>query len=283
MNMIHQDHWGAAHGCHSDTPVNLRKLDTCTLNNEFIDVVYLIGDSNADQFSEAVIAFAKAKSKKLIIFTISGCPFLPGYVMAPNNRWTRDKPIACQNYYQSTLKYLQTHQKGTVFLAFSDQYFRETGWTLGKTATVGSTLISDRQDFLRLQFLAAITDLKSTGNKLIFIDTIPQLNYQFNNRTILSSDYSPTNCSLIAIFQRRCDRKLSLVNYNLVQKPLKNIENSILRTLGVPHYDFTSIFFIRGVASNRISSNWIYKDGAHISTSESHKFGQILQTEEPEL
>jgi len=78
LNEFESRHYGEARGCHTDIPLLKRQLSNCTIYGSISkNPIYLIGDSNADQFSEALIQVSQRIHHRLIIATISGCPFIP--------------------------------------------------------------------------------------------------------------------------------------------------------------------------------------------------------------
>jgi hypothetical protein len=278
---IRQVHWGQVHGCHIDAPIQKRNLDRCTINSGGKNPIYLIGDSNADQFSEAVIKYAQDANRELIIATISGCPFLPGYVNAPSGRWPKSKPVACQTYYEGTMKYLSTARLGDVILAYSDQYFREQGWQLGESKKNFTTNLDMHREFLSHGITKSIGKLKNFGHRIFFVYTIPQLNYSKVDGKYLEKFYDPSLCSNIKLLEFNCDRDLNKMAYLENQAPLKMLEHAILLKLEVSTLDLTSELEQNGHWTNRSRLRWIYRDGAHISVYESSKlagtFGAFLK------
>jgi hypothetical protein len=278
-NEFNARHWGEVNGCHLDLPLNQRNFKACTHpGKQKSRAILLFGDSNAEQFSEALIEVSKKSDRKLIIETISGCPFLPGYVSAPTQyKWPTGKPRACQDYFESVLSYLRNSKPADVVLAFSDQYFREPGWVLGENKLLASTTTTSRYEFLSRGLEQTIGKILSYGHRILFIVTIPQLNYKLSKNDFVVSPYSPTLCSIKSLILMQCDRSLTVKDYNKVQVPIKVIEIQVLKKLKVEFLDFKESICRNEKCVNRRGLSWIYRDGAHISKGQSLKLADSFR------
>ena len=272
------NHFGESHGCHSNLPIYARKISDCTiLGTSNSKPIYLIGDSNAEQFSEALIGASKILNRKFIVETISGCPFLPGYINAPSEYgWPKNKSMQCQEYYESVMVFLSKASLGNVVISFSDQYFREPGWELGKSKTLSSKKVDLRKIWLREGLSEALRKIQSYGHKVLFVFTIPQLNYLKSGDVYEVKPYTPSQCSISQIFQMTCDRSILLSDYLKEQIPIKEIESDVLKGLDIESLDLMNKICSSKSCSNRKGLFWIYRDGAHISVQQSKKLSSTF-------
>ena len=115
---IIQDHAGHSAGC--DEIIGVIPPE-CQWNTELKgQPIYLIGDSNADQFSEAVIEAGRAAGRPVLIATRNACPFVTGEVRSPGH--DEDWTVGCADYRDGIMDFLDTAEPGTVVLALSSGY-----------------------------------------------------------------------------------------------------------------------------------------------------------------
>jgi SGNH domain (fused to AT3 domains) len=278
LNEFESRHYGEVRGCHSDIPILKRQLSKCTIYASIQkNPIYLIGDSNVDQFSEALIQVSHRIHHRLIIATISGCPFLPGYVDAPKSyAWSKNKSSSCANYYKDAMSFLSKAQPGVVVIAFSDQYFREKGWDLGVSNTNFSTSEASRLELLRIGLNETFKNIKKYGHEILFVYTIPQLNYALIDSSVSVNPYSPSLCQVISIIAMNCDRSLNLEAYKKVQYPIKKSEAEVVQTQRVAAIDLLTDICNTNLCANRKGLFWIYRDGSHISVRESQKLWNVF-------
>lgn len=86
---IEPGHAGFSTGC---TKGAYRNPEKCTWNGQAIgQPIYLVGDSNADHFSEGLIRAASSDSRPLVGLTEDGCSYLHGSLPRDNPGWEREK------------------------------------------------------------------------------------------------------------------------------------------------------------------------------------------------
>lgn len=129
--------------------------------------IYLVGDSNADHFSEALIGTAKSISRKLVFMSEDGCAYLP-----PSSSYPEIDP-RCIPYQTRTEKHLRGAEPGTVVIANSYLAFRDE-----RLSSNGEESDEDLSQRLRLDDLAqrlsrAVTSLREAGHSVLLVQATP--------------------------------------------------------------------------------------------------------------
>ena len=174
-------HVGLAQGCYSaSNALSVAYLTgadfqrRCTFNaGAHGSPVYLVGDSNAWQFGEGVIAAARATGHPVIEMTHPGCPFFDVYYARNGRTGIAGGLSQCDNYYRSVMGYLHTAAHGLVITSNADFYFRDPLLGLG---LVGGPLTHSESAKLVLYqrgLSASVRALHHDGQRVILIETIP--------------------------------------------------------------------------------------------------------------
>lgn len=116
-------------GCMSAVPLGKRAPGTCLWRTPgATGTVVLIGDSNAGQFAEPLVAAAKAVRADAVVATLDDCPFADVSIVQSN--YAALRPL-CRNFYTGSLRYmLRTRPSLVVIAARPDKYISRSGFTL---------------------------------------------------------------------------------------------------------------------------------------------------------
>ena len=113
------NHIDVLQGCDSPVPLGERDSATCAWGDSpNPELVVLVGDSNADQFSESVIGAGQKLGASVTIATMSSCPF----VDLPAAALPGSRPGACHHFVGSTVDYLTKHAPAVVIIGMSGEY-----------------------------------------------------------------------------------------------------------------------------------------------------------------
>ncbi|MFO1297256.1 MAG: SGNH hydrolase domain-containing protein [Rubrivivax sp.] len=113
-------------GCSQHAPVEAKNLAACRWNSEAPSApVYLVGDSNARQFSDALIAAGTSRGRPVVTLTTAGCRFVDAWL-------ERDAEptfgAECRRAFTSALAWLKAQRPGTVLVASVDRYWRDADY-----------------------------------------------------------------------------------------------------------------------------------------------------------
>ena len=131
LQAISAQHAAQARGCFTAGPFNERSTRDCVWDSSQAGTpIYLVGDSNAAQFSEAVIRAGVTLGRPVRIFTTPSCPLIENLTVSMDNTDELLPPDVaptefdhCHSYVNYTLDWLAHAPRGTVVVASLDQYW----------------------------------------------------------------------------------------------------------------------------------------------------------------
>ena len=270
------EHFGRTHGCHVDTPMNQRNLATCTWAGSGAPM-YLIGDSQADALSDGLVIAAKELNRPLTIATISSCPPMLLDIKQIGTTRDRSSTTRCSDFAKSALSYLKSAPHGTVFLAMTDQYWREAGWApvVNGKAVVG---MSAKMAVSEEALTAFISKVKASGHQVVLVGTVPQFNYDAQNLAAGLIAWSPKSCSNINLVANKCNPTLKLADALKVQGTSWAMEARVATSTGATFLDLRSELCPKGTCQTFAHGHWIYLDANHISVWESRALAPDLES-----
>ena len=257
-------HAGYTKGCHFGPSSGNEDPKPCAWHTEATGApVYLLGDSNAAQFAEALIDATKTVGRPLQVTTSSGCPFLdllleqrnfPGY----DNR--------CEQRNTRLSAWIASERPGTVVLASSDEYWLSstTGVDVdGRWNIDVPTKVRMYTESLR----RVIARLESAGHRVVLVQGIPHF--------VDSYAWDLSNCSAAAL--RSGCRKTMPLSWSrdrtaLVDTALRSVAND----LQVPVVDVTDRLCPNSECTTNIDGFPVYRDGTHITVAMSHRLAPVF-------
>jgi peptidoglycan/LPS O-acetylase OafA/YrhL len=263
---IGEIHAGREHGCFVDTPFSELELIKCTWNSQGIaEPIYLLGDSNAEQFSEAVIAVGKVRNSPVLITGASACPFFGGYLEFPNQ--TAEWNKRCQNFNKENLEFLIDAKPGIVVIGNIDSYFyASSGNSIGIGYGSDSIEFSyyKRNAKLEAVLRQTLKSLKTSGHKIILIQTIPNW--------VESSWWEPYWCTNLKIYKGACGQAMTKSEAISRQGEIRDLIRKLGSTSDIYILDTWKRLCPGEVCMTQPNQYIAYKDGSHISVQESKRF-----------
>ena len=230
-----------------------------------------MGDSNADHFSEGLIAAAARLDRP--VYVSVGCVFVDMLVQHPLN--SNDSGLECRTNTQNILEWLDNSSAGTVVIANSDHYWTEnsgflgySGWMVGDDQ---KSLVTDPQDRVHLFGKAldrTVAALKSSGHDVVLVQTVPH--YEAPDRL-----FSIVKCSLLSIFTNKCSQIATTEQIDRVQGPPRVILENLAQSDSTRLVDFRDYFCRDGYCITQRNDTWLYRDGHHISVRASEELAPM--------
>jgi len=268
------EHLGRTLGCHVDTPLNQRHPKLCTWPGSGAPI-YLVGDSQADALSDGVVLLSKGLDRPLTIATASSCPPMVLSFRLIGNARDRSNPNRCALFAQGAIDSLKSAPHGTVLLAMSDQYWRESDYSLVEGEKSISSA-SDRTSAAGKALTAFITSVKESGHQVVIIGTVPQFNYVAGKPKAGVVAWSPKTCSNINLVANKCGLSLALSDAQKVQGASWAMEAQVATATGATFVDLRSELCPAGTCQTFAKSHWIYRDANHISVWESQALAPVI-------
>jgi hypothetical protein len=255
-------------GCHFGTSTTTYKPPTkCEIKSTGTgSPVYLIGDSQADAFSEAVVGAVQKIGRPTFLYTASSCLIFPeSKFIAPEKfdpyfPWLEHHTFDhCQTYLSKTIKWLTTAKPGLLIVAQFDQLFWDSNF---KIVYKGKTLANQKDK------LSAFTDsfgrftqmLNSRGFRVLIVQSIPT----YRNPAPI---WDPTKCSKAEI--SKCFATSPRSTINKLQLQSRGMFAKLARTQVVTILDLRDHFCSSTICSTKVDGINAYKDATHVSVLES--------------
>lgn len=225
--------------------------------------IYLIGDSNADHHSEAVIVAGEATARPVTIFTKGGCGFI-------GKSWSNATDLElqdCQTYVQKTLAFLDAASPGAVVLGLSDSGWRGS-FAVGDDRKSETSDPAEKFAILDRDLVAAVHRLQKAGHTVTLLMPVPKF---IGTEGEPLFDYS--KCGAISVWVHKCPPRLKLPKSYMHNSQI-GARAAIARAAdatGAEVLDMVEVFCPTGWCKN-ISNDGtlLYRDAGHLSVA-AHK------------
>ena len=232
--------------------------DSCSYNTGVAGApVFLVGDSNAAQYSEAAIGASTSLDRPLVMATAGGCPFMD--VFLETNR-PAASDSACRSYYESTFKRVADEPPGTVIIAASSGYW----FGLGGRMAIGTTPanITDdsaaRAENLESGLGSTVKGLQEAGHQVVLVSPL----YWFDDP---STPVNPELCSTLSLWSRHCPVKVDVSEADPLQQEARSAFARVSQMTGSPLIDVRKYQCPRDVCGTQFNDIPLYRDPGHIS------------------
>lgn len=216
--------------------------------------IYLVGDSQAAQWTEAVETAARQLGASLTVSTAPGCPFLDLYKGSPAGIGADD--WACRETFESTMAVLTRLPPGDVVIGQSLGYWIDEGIRLSKTSTLTS---SDRSRELVLSdgLAAVVSALEGAGHRAVVVVPMLQL-------ASIPGGPMPSSCSTLKLAEGICFQSTSLTELSSQVSMTQTVRDA-LRLGGVQAVDLLPLQCPKDHCGLWNVSTPIYSDSSHVS------------------
>ncbi len=256
-------HAGNAAGCNTSTPPSAPRAKDCRWNAAMTGTpVYLIGDSHADHFSEAVIEATAQSNHPLTIATANSCPFIDVHLKSRANPRS-----PCRPFVQETLAWLGTQPPGIVLVASSSTYWDNPVFSAGSTQQNMTNEQPSKNAFLESGLTSTVEQLQAAGHDVVLVQDVPF----FTSPN--SSD--PEQFSALDI-ARGADLtvQMPVESANEVQKSARDAISRVADATGATVLDLRDHFCPAGICTTQLGDTYLYRDSGHISIAASKDLGQ---------
>jgi hypothetical protein len=255
-----QKHVGQVAGCDTRTSTDKRTPGECRWNpTEPGPPIYLVGDSNADHFSEGVILAGRELHRPVIVSTSNACPFLD--VDFVDARQTRDENEKCRAYVQGTLDYLESSEPGLVVISGVDRYWYDATFSIGLDPT-SITADSDKKlDVMEEGLASTVAALTQARQNVMLVQTIPLW---------LGEDaFDPARCSTISLVTHNCQRSMPVSRAEVRQGAVRKVLERVALDEGAILMDPWVLLCQGGTCATDDQGVTRYRNGSHLSARES--------------
>jgi peptidoglycan/LPS O-acetylase OafA/YrhL len=256
-------------GCASTVPPSERDLTACWWDRvDGARSVVLIGDSNAEHFSGAVVEAAAQLDRPVFILIQRGCPFT-GAEVARSLSALELAENGCRRFVSEALDILSGLEPSDVIVAFSDQYWLEAGWfTSMQDSQPAADFVSRLAHFER--GLASTLDvLNDQGHRTVYVEAVPHLHY--SGRLVAEGfetrSWSIEACSATSLVGGRCQRDVPMSIVEDVQGSAWRAAQRVVasRTETVQYLSVRDRFCDPSACRAGDESGWLYRDSTHLT------------------
>lgn len=226
--------------------------------------IYLIGDSNAAHFDQAILEIAEKQNRPATLITAPSCLPLRDMDIVYDNG---EEVFAwCSDYNPFVYEFLRNAPAGVVILGFydvlswsDDRYYLTTDIDLpigGRQA---------KADFLAEELSTDLSVIEGFGHEVILIQTVPQF------RTP-GPAWEPKECNLIELTSDRCARSVPITVLDQTQKYNREAIETVGAELNIPVLDLRPELCANGMCSTGDGRGFLtYRDDIHISVEEAKR------------
>jgi len=255
-------HLSNAQGCGQGFVPNSINDKFCTWNVKAKGrPIYLIGDSNADHVSEAVVTAAETIDRPVQIITKGGCSFLGKSWEDRNNT----EAIRCLKFVDEVMELMQSSPPGLVIMGLSDSIWRD----LGKIA-VGPSRADESKDFLisfnylMTDFVEKINTLKKSGHEVLLL--LPAPKFVTETGQLM---FDNSLCTTLSIIIQHCPNKITTsLDY---QKKLQSYaRESIFKAAAITNsktLDLLMLVCPDGICQSIKDEQILYRDAGHLTVN----------------
>ena len=226
-----------------------------------LGTVYLVGDSNAGQFTEPVEQAATHIGYSLTVRTSPGCPFVDVVVRIG------DQPIAnCSSFVAHTISELAGRHARLVIVASSaTKYVNGTTYSISDPhSNAIARTTAAKADLWRMGVTRVLAQLRAANVPAVLVHTIPHF-----------GTWDPANCPAF-----RIDLDLSVCGTSRTRRavvaeqlPALNAERAaMLAVPGTRDTDFTPMLCSPTTCATNTGTFFMFRDFAHLTVDGARRF-----------
>jgi hypothetical protein len=239
--------------------------------------VYVVGDSSAAQFAEAVTLGAEQQDNPVWIVTAPSCALVEGlritsrgvspYFRGP---WTTLEFAHCEEYIAFTLEWLAHARPGIIIMASLDQYWWDS--TLGLQTEQRQAVFEEPAKLRLLEELLSSTvhRLQASGHRIVLVQSTPT----FRNPAPV---WDPRECALGALREGACRRTLDVRHIVELQRPSRTVLQGVARATESTVLDLRDQFCDADTCKTHRADEWLFKDSTHLTVSASRSLAHLFK------
>jgi SGNH domain (fused to AT3 domains) len=264
--LMKQGHLGQDLACLSKGPFESESFAKCHWNDGAHGRgIYLVGDSSAAQFAEAVVGAGQLLNRPVQILTAPSCPVIANLkiVWVEQSRYFPTKVNHrefehCPRYVEYTLRLLKQAPPGTVIVAALDQYWWDPSIGMTYEGADVTNNIEEKLALLTKGLKATVNQLKSAGHQIVIVQSIPT----YRNPLPI---WDPRMCPLWAVATGTCSRSVPIDFIQGLQRGSRAAMEEVGRSTRSSVLDLRDWFCDQQVCSTNKPGAWWYRDATHLT------------------
>ena len=228
-----------------------------------------MGDSNAGQFTEALISAAEELDRPLVVATRGGCPFADVRVRTIDTEGLAAK--GCKAWYEDAKEWLGDQDAGTAVVASAGEAITDESLEVQGSGEGWSDDTYVKERIWRDGSLAGAESIDAAGHQIVVVAPVPHLPGEGRPW------WHPAECSNVPLFQgkpKECDRSVAVEEYRSAQSADRAAARDSAAAVDGVFLDVQGELCDDGTCSAFREGHWWYRDGLHISTYASEQLAE---------
>jgi peptidoglycan/LPS O-acetylase OafA/YrhL len=229
------------------------------------DPVYLVGDSTAAQYANAIHESLMTSGRSLTVAVHPGCPFLGVKLFYSNGSSFVDN-VECQKANLEFRKILLSSPPGLVVLASSSVPFYSSDQAVGVGDQPPSKETEHKAEDLEVGLGSLIDSLQSDGHSVSVIQSTPAFFVRAGVYAPLDQ-WRPSNCAGLALLEvdESCGTSRSIKQLDSYQGMSREAIARATGARSVKLLDPRSTLCSNGGCPTNNENLWMFRDGVHLS------------------
>lgn len=258
--------------------ISLRDMSACTWGAERSGrPIYLLGDSNAQQFTEALISAGADLGRPVIVASRGGCPLIETSHRVVGTVGTT--AIQCRAWVRDAKRWLEGQEPGTVIMGAAGEAVTDDSIELRGRDGVWTSDRDSKAKIWRESSISGARSVSATGHDVVVIAPVPHLPGQDRPW------WHPVECANIHWFMgeaERCSRDVTRGEYIKEQGIDRESAEASARAVDGNFLDLTEELCPADRCGAYRDGRWWYRDGLHLSTHGSEQlagaFVRVLES-----
>lgn len=252
-------HEGLARGCSNALTQDVWNWNTCAwqpTGGAAPDApwIYLVGDSHADQLSEALIATADQLGRPLRIAAVTACPLTGLMTTKGQSRIFVD---GCRDYNHDVVDYLVAQSPGTVVISNSNAYWSLDTYATGPDAGSLTNDTETKRALYRASMERLVRTLESAGHQVLVMQTVPNWG--------MGPGWEPLKCSIGDITGGDCRAEMPRSDTEQQQAIERDLTQAAVEAAGGQMVEPRDALCADGTCRTEANGRVLYRDESHLS------------------
>lgn len=264
---IQPAHAGAEAGC---TQQAWQHPSRCTWNAEAGGTpVYLVGDSNADHFSEGLIAASESTGRPVVGLSEDGC----SYLSVSLDLGDAARNDVCGRYAADTEAHLKTAEPGLVVIANSNVWFGNSRpEAIGPLGEPPERTPEGKLAALSSGLVQSVGSLREVGHDVLIVQAVPHWGDHSG-----ALDWGA--CSVVDIVTVGCVATMPMADVTARQGAVADVVEAAADQSGARTLDLSEQVCPGGTCSSVAPDGLVrYRDGTHITVPQSQALAGSFAT-----
>jgi len=258
--------WAVAHegwddclsrGTLTGDPTQVNRFGDCVWNGTASGTpLYLVGDSNANQFSEALIGVSDQLGGRLTLDTAASCP-LADVTLGSNGAYTAASSV-CRTHIDDTMGELAAAAPGVVVISNADNYIFDESYSIGDGTGVPLSDQEGKAALFEQGLRRSVEELQAAGHSVVLVQPV----HRFDR-----PEYSwyVVGCTVLDFAEGGCVTTAPEAFFDDLQAESRAAVSRVATQTGAGLLDLRPFLCTDGACSTRRGQMALYVDPAHIS------------------